>query len=327
MASTNILVYLESLGGSLKKPSLEAFSEGRRLAARSGGTLGAVILGKGARGLAARLSGAAIAFVEESDLFRSFHLSETADAVREAARESRAGVLLLAATSTGRELAGALAADLRTCVAADVTEVAWEGGFLTVKRPVYAGKAVLTARFLRLPAVVTLRPNAFSADAEPQGDTSAPEVKALPPPAAEPRARVVETIEPEVVKQDLTEADIIVSGGRGLKGPENFALLERLASTLGGVVGASRAVCDAGWRPHSDQVGQTGKTVSPRLYVACGISGAIQHLAGMSSSKSIVAINKDPSAPIFQVADYGIVGDLFEVVPALDAELKRVSKP
>jgi electron transfer flavoprotein alpha subunit len=190
-----------------------------------------------------------------------------------------------------------------------------------VTRPVYAGKALLVARFRRLPAVVTLRPNAFAPPAGEEG--AAPETVELPPRAAGGPYRVVDTIAPEVVKPDLTEADIIVSGGRGLKGPESFGVLESLASAIGAVVGASRAVCDAGWRPHSDQVGQTGKTVSPRLYIACGISGAIQHLAGMSSSKCIVAINKDPKAPIFQVADYGIVGDLFEVVPALEAELRR----
>jgi electron transfer flavoprotein alpha subunit len=318
----NILVHLEQRDGRAKKPSLEALGEARRLAAGTGGEVAAVLIGPGARGLAAPLGGAARAFVEESDLFRSFHLDAVARCVTEAARASGAGMVLLAATSVGREVAAAVAADLGTCVAADVTGVSLEGDRVAVKRPVYAGKAILTAAFRRLPAVITLRPNVFAA--EPGGDPPR-EVAALAPPPAGLAARVVETIEPEVSKVDLTEADIIVSGGRGLKGPEGFRMIEELAGALGGVVGASRAVCDAGWRPHSDQVGQTGKTVSPRLYVACAISGAIQHLAGMSSSKCIVAINKDPNAPIFQVADYGITGDAFAVVPALTAAVRKLT--
>jgi len=318
--STAILVYLESSGGEIKKPSLEALGAARRLAAQNGGEVCAVLLGKGAAELAAGLNGVQRAFVQPGELFDSFQLNETADAVGEAVRETGATIILLAGTSTGRELGGALAADLATCVAADAVDLSLSDGALTVKRPAYAGKALLTVRFRKLPAVVTLRPNVFAQ--EPDGEACG-DVVSLSEPAGEPRSRVVDTVTPEATKQDLTEADIIVSGGRGLKGPEHFVVLESLAETLGAVVGASRAVCDAGWRPHSDQVGQTGKTVSPRLYVACGISGAIQHLAGMSSSKFIVAINKDPNAPIFQVADYGIVGDLFEVVPALEAELKK----
>jgi electron transfer flavoprotein alpha subunit len=315
-----VLVYLESRAGKIKKPCLEALGEGRRLASRSGGTASAVLLGKDARSLAASLPSLSRAFIQEDEIFQAFHLAAVAGAVGEAARISSADIILLGATSTGRELAGALAADLRTAAAQDVIEIFFHENALCVKRPVYAGKAILTARFRKLPAVVTLRPNVFR---EEKGSGPPAEIIALSPIPPDPLSRVVETIEPEVKKQDLTEADIIVSGGRGLKAPENFAVLESLAKVLGAAVGASRAVCDAGWRPHSDQVGQTGKTVSPRLYIACGISGAIQHLAGMSSSKHIVAINKDPNAPIFQVADYGIVGDLFEVVPALEAELKK----
>jgi electron transfer flavoprotein alpha subunit len=317
----NLLVHVEHRDGRVKKPSLEALGEGRRIAASTGGEVAAVILGPGARGLAAELVGATRVFVEESPIFRSFHLAEVARCVTEAARQVGAEAILLGATSTGREVAAAVAADFGTCVAADVIDVSLSGGSITVKRPVYAGKAVLTAAVRRLPAVITLRPNVFAA--EPGGSPPS-EITALAPPPADLAARVVQTIEPEVVKVDLTEADIIVSGGRGLKGPENFRMIEELADALGGVVGASRAVCDAGWRPHSDQVGQTGKTVSPRLYIACAISGAIQHLAGMSSSKCIVAINKDANAPIFQVADYGIAGDAFTVVPALTAAVRKL---
>ncbi|HVR76552.1 MAG TPA: electron transfer flavoprotein subunit alpha/FixB family protein [Planctomycetota bacterium] len=322
MAAMDILVYLEIHGAELKRSSREALGEARRLAAKSGGGVSAVLLGDGARAIAASLRGTTRAFVSEDPVFRAFHLAETAGAIREAQEKSEASVVLLAATSTGREAAAALAADLQTCVAADVIEVDIKDQDVTVRRPVYAGKALLTARFRRLPAVVTLRPNVFPPE---EGGEAGASIEDLSEPGAG-SARVTRTIEPEVVTTDLTEADIIVSGGRGMKGPENFPILESLAKALGGVVGASRAVCDAGWRPHSEQVGQTGKTVSPRLYIACGISGAIQHLAGMSSSKHIVAINKDSNAPIFQVADYGIVGDVFEVVPALVAELNKPAR-
>jgi electron transfer flavoprotein alpha subunit len=322
MSGTHVLTFVENDGGHARRPSLEALGEARRIAAASGGAVDAVVLGPGARALGASLTGVRKVFYEESALFVAFHLAEAAGAVLEAVKASGAGVVVMSATSLGRELAPAVAADLKTCVGADVTETAWTAEGLTILRPIYAGKALLRARFRRLPAVITLRPSVFAPDDSGSG---APAEQALTPPREDARARVVETIEPQVVRQDLSEAETIVSGGRGLRGPENFGILESLAKTLHGVVGASRAVCDAGWRPHSDQVGQTGKTVSPRLYIACGISGAIQHLAGMSGSKNIVAINKDPNAPIFQVADYGIVGDLFEVVPALEAEIKKTT--
>jgi electron transfer flavoprotein alpha subunit len=328
MDVNRFLVYLELQGGQLKKPSLEAFVTARRLAARHGGEVAAVAMGPEASDLAATLVGAERVYVDGGRVDDTFHLSLHADLLLAAVRTWQPQLLLLAATARGRELAAALAADLDTAVAADVTGLCLSDGSVEVTRPVYAGKAVLTARYRRLPAVVTLRPNVFSAELDP-GEI--PDGKDNTAPVAVEtltgsefggyKSRVVETLEPEVRRQDVTEADIIVAGGRGLRGPENFALLERLAARLGGVVGASRAVCDAGWRPHAEQIGQTGKTVSPKLYVAAGISGAIQHLAGMSSSRCIVAINKDPHAPIFQVADYGIVGDLLEVVPALEKAL------
>ncbi len=321
MSPCAVMVYFECRDGRVKGPSLETLGEARRLSEALGGGVGVVALGPGARAVGALASGAAQLFVDESEIHQSFHLIEAARAITAARRASEAKVVLLAATSVGRELAAAVAADLGTCVAADVTELWVKDGSLNVRRPVHAGKAFLTARFRRFPAVVTLRPNVFMKDSS--GDPPR-HVEKLDFPGGETGARVVKTLEPEIAKVDLVEADVIVSGGRGLKGPENFSILESLARALGGAVGASRAVCDAGWRPHSDQVGQTGKTVSPRLYIACGISGAIQHLAGMSSSKNIVAINKDSNAPIFQVADYGIVGDLFEVVPALESAIRKL---
>jgi electron transfer flavoprotein alpha subunit len=195
-----------------------------------------------------------------------------------------------------------------------------DGGKAAWTRPVYAGKALATVA-ADGPVVASLRPNAF----EPAPEGAAGAVEAFDPGVPEGDLGVVvkEILAPAAKRVDLTEADIVVSGGRGLKGPENFHLVEGLAAALGGVVGASRAVVDAGWRPHAEQVGQTGKTVSPKLYVALGISGAIQHLAGMSSSRCIVAINRDADAPIFKVADYGIVGDVFEIVPALTAAVLK----
>ena len=192
---------------------------------------------------------------------------------------------------------------------------------MTFTRPAYAGKALIDVKLLSNKKVITLRPNVFKAqvlDNPPPAELVVKEVSDV-----NLKSKVTSFKKSEG-KLDVAEADIIVSGGRGMKGPENFHLIEELADTLSAAVGASRAVVDAGWRPHSEQVGQTGKTVSPTLYVACGISGAIQHLAGMSSSKYIVAINKDKDAPIFSVADYGITGDLFEIIPALTAEIKKL---
>ncbi|SVE30414.1 uncharacterized protein METZ01_LOCUS483268, partial [marine metagenome] len=204
-------------------------------------------------------------------------------------------------------------------------DISIAGGRLEIQRPVYAGKAIATVVIKTDPQIVSLRPNVFPATVmDEQGFAPVEQVSAGVTTESTRVVVVQEIVAASGGRPDLTESPIIVSGGRGLGGPENFALIEELADVLGGVVGASRAVVDIGWRPQSDQVGQTGKTVSPSLYIACGISGAIQHLAGMSSSKCIVAINKDPDAPIFQKADYGIVGDVLEVVPALTAELRQV---
>jgi len=231
--------------------------------------------------------------------------------------------VLFAASAMGKDLAPRVAARLGVGLATDCVALSAEGARLTATRPVFAAKAVQTVRFPRSPALLTLRPKAF---ASVEGSGSAT-VTLLPVAvdAAAAKAKVTGVAAAGGGKVDLTEAEIIVSGGRGLKGPEHFAMIEDLAAALGGVVGASRAVVDAGWRPHGDQVGQTGKTVSPKLYVAVGISGAIQHLAGMTSSRCIVAINKDAEAPIFKVADYGIVGDAFEVVPALTEAVRKLN--
>jgi electron transfer flavoprotein alpha subunit len=221
----------------------------------------------------------------------------------------------------GRDLAPRCAAALGVGAIADVTGLEMEGDAFVASRPVYSGKAFATVDAGgKNPQVISLRPNVFAA--EEVGGSA--EVVALDGLALSIRAVVKELVSTGGDELDVAEADVIVSGGRGIKGPENFALIRELASELGAAVGASRAVVDAGWIEHAHQVGQTGKVVSPSLYIAAGISGAIQHLAGMSSSKVIVAINKDPDAPIFKVADYGVVGDLFTVIPPMIEEIKKL---
>jgi len=242
-----------------------------------------------------------------------------------AVEKVKPAALLFAASSMGRDLAPRVAARLGVGLAADCTALAVEEGRLVATRPVYAGKARQRVAFTGTPALVSLRPKIFSPAPPQNGGGATVTPLAADYDAGAARARVREVKATSAGKVDLTEAEIIVSGGRGLKGPEHFDIIEALALTLGATVGASRAVVDAGWRPHGDQVGQTGKTVSPKLYVAVAISGAIQHLAGMSSSRCIVAINKDPEAPIFKVADYGVVGDAFEVVPALTEAIRKLN--
>jgi electron transfer flavoprotein alpha subunit len=226
-------------------------------------------------------------------------------------------------TARQRELMARLAARLGVGVAADSVGFAMDGDALVATRPVYAGKLLAKVTWAKPPWVATLRPNVFKpADAQP-GRTAAVERPAITVPA--PKMTLAERRE-EVSTglPELAEAEIVLSGGRGMKGPEHYVILEDMARVIGAAVGASRAAVDAGWRPHRFQIGQTGRTISPKLYLGFGVSGAIQHLAGMRTSKVIVAVNKDPEAPIFKIADYGIVADLFEVVPQLTQEFKRL---
>lgn len=321
----SILVFVEQRDGQLRGVSREALGEATRLAAALGGPVTAVCCAAADPGLAALgEAGAEKVLFAKHDAFASYDGAGYAAAVAAAATATQAKVVLFSASSIGKDLAPRVAARLGAGLASDCTSLAVEGGRLVARRPVFAGKALQKVTFNSGVALVSLRPKAFAAGEPKSGASAAVEPLVFPYDAAAPRARVTGTAGAKSGKADLTEAEVIVSGGRGLKGPEHFALVEQLADVLGASVGASRAVVDAGWRPHGEQVGQTGKTVSPKLYVAIGISGAIQHLAGMSSSRCIVAINKDPDAPIFKVADYGVVGDLFEVVPAFTEAIRKL---
>ena len=322
---TTILAVCEQRDGALRKVSSEVVTGARRIADALGGgaEVEALVLGAGPASGSDQLGGfgADRVVTLTADGFGSYAPEGYAKAVADRAKAGAgATVVVCAASAQWKDLAPRIAAKLGTGLAADVTDVMVEGGALMAIRPVYAGKALLKVKLTGKPAVLSLRPNVFTPVQRPKAGTAA--TAAVNVPAG--RVTVKEIKAAEAGALDVAEAPIVISGGRGLKEPANFKILEDLAHAFGGraAVGASRAVVDAGWRPHADQVGQTGKTVSPTLYIAIGISGAIQHLAGMRTSKVIVAINKDKDAPIFKVADYGVVGDLFEIVPALTAAVK-----
>ncbi|MGH7700487.1 MAG: electron transfer flavoprotein subunit alpha/FixB family protein [Gemmatimonadales bacterium] len=319
-----VLAVCEQRDGTLRKVSHEVVTGARRIADGLNGTVDALVAGAGAVQGTDRLGrfGADQVVTLEGAAFGRYAPEGFAQAVADRVRAGTYGVVVFPASATGKDLAPRVAARLDVPLAQDVTDVAVEDGALLATRPVYAGKALLRVKLAARPALLSLRPNVFTPVERPKA--GAAQRVASDVPAG--RVVVKEIKAAEAGALDVAEAPIIVSGGRGLKDPANFKLLEQLAAAFGGkaAVGASRAVVDAGWRPHGDQVGQTGKTVSPTLYIAVGISGAIQHLAGMRTSKVIVAINKDRDAPIFKVADYGIVGDLFEVVPKLTEELKKL---
>jgi len=317
----NILVFVERRDGQVKRPSLEAISVASQMAATLGGSLDVLALGPGAADCAGEVGrfGARRLYHAEDAVLETYAPEAYSACLGEAAKASEAQVILAAATVMGKDLSARTAARLATACASDLVEVGVEAdGKLTGRRPVYSGKAYARVSIpVARPAMATLRPNVFPAREVDGAGTAETIAMELPIPADEIRVRAVEIKRGAEQEVDVSEASIVVAGGRGLKEAKNFALLGELAKVLGGAVGASRAVVDAGWIDHAHQVGQTGKVVSPNLYIACGISGAIQHLAGMSSSKVIVAINKDPDAPIFKIADYGVVGDALEVVPAL----------
>jgi electron transfer flavoprotein alpha subunit len=323
---SNVLVFIEQRDGKIRKSSLEALTLGYSLSKKSGGSLAAVIAGSGIGALAGELGayGAAKVFVADKPELQLFSSEGYTAALDAAATAFKPSIVLASATAMGLDVAARFAARRGVGVLSDVMSLDVEGGRLTGSRPVYSGKArvLVTAAPSAEIQVATPRPNVFPAS---KADVpAAGEVVPLDLGTLKIRAKVVKVEAAQAGEIDVAEADKIVTGGRGIKGPESWPVLRALCHELGAALGASRAAVDAGWIGHEHQVGQTGKVVSPSLYVACGVSGAIQHLAGMGSSKVIVAINKDPEAPIFKVATYGIVGDLFQIVPAMTEAAKKL---
>jgi len=322
-----IWIVAEQKEGELKKISFELTSEAKRLADQMGQSVTAILLGPNIKEKAPELGkyGADKVIVADDNRLATYTTDAYVSVIAQLAQSGEPAIILLGASVQGKDLSGRLAARLGVGMAQDCVDFSLENGNLVAKRPIYAGKAYATVTFKdSVPQIATARPNILELN-KPDESKSAEVVDAeFSLDDSQLKTKVAEIIQAEGVKVDLTEAERIVSGGRGMKGPENYTILEELADIIDATVGASRSAVDSGWRPHSDQVGQTGKVVSPNLYIACGISGAIQHLAGMSTSKYIVAINKDPEAPIFQKADYGVVGDLFDVVPALTEEIKKI---
>jgi len=323
--TANVLVCVEQQSGGLHPASAQVFTPAGLLAPVLGGTVRAVVLGPGSDDIAARAGqlGATCVYQGGEPDPDAPPAEAVVRALVEAMERAKAGIVLMAATPLGQEVASRVAARTGAALATDCTGVEIEDGSLLVERNMYAGRCVARIELLPdRPRIVTVRPNAFAAP-EP-GEGESPGVEALAPGPGDdgPAVRIVEQAIVDGRVAEVGDADVVVSGGRSLKSEENFGIIYELAEVLGGAVGASRAAVDAGYQPQSRQVGLTGKVVTPRLYIACGISGAIQHLAGMRSSKVIVAINTKADAPIFGVATYGCVADLFTLVPLLTGELR-----
>jgi len=316
------LVFIEQREGKIRKASLEALSLARKLA---GGPVATVLPGKAVMAPAKDLGkyGAGVVYVADRDDLALYSNKGYVGALDLATEKENPDAVLMAATAMGKDVAPRFAARHDVSVLADVMDLRVEMDRLVGWRPVYSGKAraEVDCGVAKL-QIATARPNVFPGEAR---EAAEPRIETLDLAEIAPRAKVLRVETSESRELDVAEADVIVSGGRGIKGPENWPLIRDLQQALGAALGASRAVVDAGWIDHQHQVGQTGKVVSPTLYVACGISGAIQHLAGMGTSKVIVAINKDPDAPIFKVATYGIVGDIFQIVPEV-AKAVRAAK-
>ena len=315
-----VFVITEQRDGVFRKVSFEAVSEGRRIADGLGSDLSTIVIGSGVEGIAGELGkyGPDKILVADDPALADYTTDGYTNVIADIIQSSDPAVILIGATAQGKDLSARLAARLDAGLAMDCTAIKLDNGKLTCTRPMFGGKIFANVEIEGSVQIIAIRPNVM--DIAETAKDCAVEKPAVQ--VGDVKTSVVERSMDTGDKIELTEADIVVSGGRGTGG--EFAAVEQLASALGGAVGASRSAVDEGWRPHSDQVGQTGKVVSPVLYVACGISGAIQHLAGMSTSKYIVAINKDPEAPIFSKADLGIVGDLFEVVPAVAEEVKKI---
>jgi electron transfer flavoprotein alpha subunit len=317
--SDDILAVSDYAEKGFRKSTYEVLSEGRRLADRLHASLSAVLLGSDVSAAAAELKhyGADRVLVGDAPELADFD-PDRFTAILHAVITARAPkMVLFGASVRDQQLAARLAARLDTGLAMECTGLTVEGDRLIATRSMYGSKLIARVALDGRPPIAALRPNVFpAAVVEKAGDIERIEVRPLPA-----RIRLIEKRQ-SAARLDLTEADVVVSGGRGMGGPD-FSVIETLAGVLNGAVGATRSAVDEGWRPHADQVGQTGKVVSPKLYIACGISGAIQHIAGMSSSGCIVAVNQDPDAPIFRYADYGIVGNLFELVPAIVEQVRR----
>jgi electron transfer flavoprotein alpha subunit len=321
--AVNCLVVTDIVNGEFRKVSLEALSEARRLIGTDG-QVTALMIGQGIDQLGAVPAryGADVVMIADDPQVKDYHPDRYTDTVQRAAQLKQTDVILIPATDIGKDLAPRVAARLDAGLAEDCLKLTLTGDRLEADRPMFAGKVISRVAVLSKIKVVTLRPNVFALS-EPASSSSGVMEK-LDVQSGESKLNLKEFRESASAKIDVSEAEIVVTGGRGMKGPENFAMLETLADLLGGAVGATRAAVDAGWRPHSDQVGQTGKTVTPNLYLMFGASGSIQHWAGMSGAKCIVAVNKNPEAPIISKADYSIVADLFEVVPVLTEEIRKI---
>lgn len=327
----SVMVVAEQKRGAVQNVSFELLGAGRRLAEDTGTALTAVLIGHEVAPQAKRLIafGADRVLVAQSKALEEFNDEAYAKVLTRIIREQKPEIVIAGATCIGRALIPRVAVELGTGLTADCTglQIQEETHHLAQTRPAFGGNIMATILCTRhRPQMATVRPKVMKALAPDEGRTG--EVIEVPPSEEDlaTRARVLRSVEETAGMLNIAEADIIVSGGRGMRGAEQFSLLAELAKALGGAVGASRSAVDSGWVPYSYQVGQTGKTVQPKLYIACGISGAIQHLVGMQSSDTIIAINKDPDAPIFAVATFGIVGDLFEIVPRLTREIQRRRK-
>lgn len=328
-AYTGVWVYIEQTGGQIRSVSHELLGEGRKLADALQQELAAVLIGDNVAALAKAVfaSGADKLYIVEGTEFSHYSTDGFTTALAEMIAAYRPNVVLMGATNDGRDLGPRLACRLGTGLTADCTNLGLdaETGLVAWTRPAFGGNIMATILCPEhRPQMGTVRPNVFKKPVPDYKRTGEIIRVASPVKPENIRTRFIDLLKVCTTSCNLEEAEVIVSGGRGICKPENFKLIEELADVLGGTVGASRAAVDAGWKPALYQVGQTGKTVGPKIYIACGISGAIQHLAGMSSSDIVIAINKDPDAPIFKMADYGIVGDVMEVLPILTEELRKI---
>ena len=316
---SNVFVVGEIKDGELKKISRELTSAARKIADTLGGQVEVLLIGAGAEKFAGDLGAVGADKVLTANV-GDFNAEAYANVISETVKAKKPTVVLMPHTGYGKDYSPRVAVKIGSGIVADVVGLSVDGGKVVAKKPIYSGKAYANIKVTTDIQAFTVRPNSQEVGSK----AGAGAVEAVSAGAGDVKVKITGTELSGGSKIQLTEASIIVSGGRGMKGPENFPMLQSLADLLGAALGASRAAVDSGWISHSHQVGQTGKTVSPNCYIACGISGSIQHMAGMGSSKYIVAINKDAEAPIFKVATYGVVADLFEVVPALTAEFKKV---